>query len=195
VFIDKPMAGSLADAIFIFDYARKKGVPIFSSSSLRYGKATQAARNGAMGKVTYAETFSPASLEVHHPDLFWYGVHGCESLFTVMGVGCESVIRRTTDEGKIEVVGTWKGGRTGVFREGKGYGGSAKGTKGEGPVGEYDGYAPLVVEAIKMFQSGKAPVDPQETIELFAFMAAADESKRREGRAVSIKEIIGQARQ
>ena len=195
VFIDKPMAGSLADAIFIFDYASEKGVPIFSSSSLRYGKATQAARNGTLGKVSYAETFSPASLEVHHPDLFWYGVHGCESLFTVMGMGCESVIRRTTDEGKIEVVGTWKGGRTGIFREGKGYGGSAKGTKGEGPVGGHDGYAPLVVEAIKMFQTGKMPVAPQETIELFAFMAAADESKRREGKAVSIKEIIGLARQ
>jgi len=195
VFIDKPMAGSLADAIFIFEYARKKSVPIFSSSSLRYGKATQAARNGSLGKITHAETYSPASLEVHHPDLFWYGVHGCESLITVMGRGCESVIRRTTDEGKIEVVGTWKGGRTGIFREGKGYGGSAKGTKGEGPVGVYDGYAPLVVEAIKMFQSGKVPVDSRETIELFAFMAAADESKRRDGKPVTIKEIIKQARQ
>lgn len=195
VFIDKPIAGSLADAMFIFEYAKKKGVPLFSSSSLRYGKATQAARNGSLGKITHAETFSPASLEVHHPDLFWYGVHGCESLFTVMGRGCESVIRRTTDDGKIEVVGTWKGGRTGIFREGKGYGGSAKGSKGEGPVGGYGGYAPLVAEAIKMFQSGKVPVDPQETIELFAFMAAADESKRREGKPVTIKEIVKQASQ
>ncbi|MDG2213771.1 MAG: Gfo/Idh/MocA family oxidoreductase [Verrucomicrobiota bacterium] len=195
VFIDKPMAGSLADAIFIFDYARKKGVPLFSSSSLRYGKTTQDARNGALGKITYAETFSPASLEVHHPDLFWYGVHGCESLFTVMGPGCETVERRTTADGKIEVIGKWKGGRTGIFREGKGYGGSAKGTKAEGPVGGYDGYTPLVVEVVKMFQSGKMPVAPQETIELFAFMAAADESKRREGKPVEIKEIIAQARQ
>ena len=195
LFIDKPMAGSLADAIFIFDYAMKKGVPIFSASSLRYGKATQAARNGALGKIMRAETHSPCSLEVHHPDLFWYGVHGCESLFTVMGKGCESVVRKTTDDGKIEVVGIWKGGRTGIFREGKGYGGTAKGTKGEGPVGGYDGYAPLVVEAVKMFQTGKVPVDSQETIELFAFMAAADESKRREGKPVRIDEMIQQARQ
>ena len=105
------------------------------------------------------------------------------------------MVRKTSEDGKIEVVGTWKGGRTGIFREGKGYGGSAKGTKGEGPVGGYDGYAPLVVEAVKMFQTGKAPVDAQETIELFAFMAAADESKRREGKPVEIKEIIEQARQ
>ena len=198
LFIDKPMAGSLADVIFIFDYAKKKGVPIFSSSSLRYGKTNQAIRHGSIGIVTRAEVHSPCSLEVHHPDLFWYGVHGCESLFTVMGPGCQSVVRRTTADGKIEVVGTWKGvqtNRIGIFREGKGYGGKAKGTKGESEAGGYDGYAPLVVEAVKMFQTGKVPVGAQETIEMFAFMAAADESKRRGGKPVTIQEMIEQARQ
>ena len=195
LFIDKPMAGSLADVIFIFDYAKKKGVPIFSSSSLRYGKTNQAIRHGSIGTVTRAEVHSPCSLEVHHPDLFWYGVHGCESLFTIMGTGCQSVVRRTTADGKIEVEGAWKGGRTGIFREGKGYGGKAKGTKGESEAGGYDGYAPLVVEAVKMFQTGKVPVSAQETIEMFAFMAAADESKRRDGKPVTIKEMIEQARQ
>lgn len=195
LYIDKPMAGSLADVLFIFDYAKNKGVPIFSSSSLRYGKATQAARAGALGKIIHAETFSPASIEVRHPDLFWYGVHGCESLFTVMGPGCETVQRRSTADGKIEVIGKWKGGRTGIFREGKGYGGHAKGTKGEGEVGKYDGYAPLVVEAVRMFQTGNVPVDPQETIEVFAFMEAADESKRQEGKLVKLADIIAAARQ
>ena len=198
LFIDKPMAGSLADVIFIFDYAKKKGVPIFSSSSLRYGKTNQAIRHGSIGIVTRAEVHSPCSLEVHHPDLFWYGVHGCESLFTVMGTGCQSVVRRTTADGEIEVVGTWKGvqtNRIGIFREGKGYGGKAKGTKGESEAGGYDGYAPLVVEAVKMFQTGKVPVSAQETIEMFAFMAAADESKRRGGKPVKIQEMIEQARQ
>ena len=195
LFIDKPMAGSLADVIFIFDYAKIKGVPIFSSSSLRYGKTNQAIRHGSIGTVTRAEVHSPCSLEVHHPDLFWYGVHGCESLFIIMGPGCQSVVRRTTADGKIEVEGTWKGGRTGIFREGKGYGGKAKGTKGESQAGGYDGYAPLVVEAVKMFQTGKVPVSAQETIEMFAFMAAADESKRRDGKPVTIKGMIEQARQ
>ena len=195
LYIDKPMAGSLADVLFIFDYAKNKGVPIFSSSSLRYSKATQAARAGALGKIMHAETFSPASIEVRHPDLFWYGVHGCESLFTVMGPGCETVQRRSTADGKIEVIGKWKGGRTGIFREGKGYGGHAKGTKGEGEVGKYDGYAPLVVEAVRMFQTGNVPVDPQETIEVFAFMEAADESKRQEGKLVKLADIIAAARQ
>ena len=36
VFVDKPIAGSLADAVAILRAAENAGVPIFSSSSLRY---------------------------------------------------------------------------------------------------------------------------------------------------------------
>lgn len=193
LFIDKPMAGSLKDVLEIFRLAKEAKVPVWSSSSLRYGKSVQDVRNGSVGKVTHAETTSPASLEEHHPDLFWYGVHGCESLFTVMGMGCESVKRGTTADGKIEVVGKWKGGRTGVFREAKGYAGMAKGEKGQVEIGKYDGYAPLVAEAIKAFQTGVVPVKPEETIELFAFMEAADESKRRGGAEVTIAEVLKKA--
>ena len=190
LFIDKPMAGTLADVLEIFKLAKAANVPVFSSSSLRYGKTTQAVRGGSIGKVTSCETTSPCSLEKTHPDLFWYGVHGVESLFTVMGTGCESVKRGTTADGKIEVTGTWSGGRTGTFREGKGYTGIAKGEKGESPVGAYDSYAPLVAEIVKFFQTGVAPVPAEETIELFAFMEAADESKRQGGAAVKLKDVL-----
>ena len=190
LFLDKPMAASLDDVLEIFKLAKAAKVPVFSSSSLRYGKVTQAVRGGSIGKVTSCETTSPCSLEKTHPDLFWYGVHGVESLFTVMGTGCESVKRGTTADGKIEVTGTWSGGRTGTFREGKGYTGTAKGDKGEAAVGAYDGYAPLVVEIVKFFQTGVAPVPAEETIELFAFMEAADESKRQGGAAVKIKDVL-----
>ena len=125
LFIDKPVAGTLKDALEIFRLAKAANVPLWSSSSLRYGKAVQAVRSGSIGKVTYAEATSPASLEEHHPDLFWYGVHGCESLFTVMGTGCVSVKRGKTDDGRIEVTGKWSGGRTGIFREDKKYSGIA----------------------------------------------------------------------
>jgi hypothetical protein len=193
LFIDKPMAASLKDALEIFRLANAAKVPLFSSSSLRFGKNTQAVRNGSIGKVTYAETTSPASLEEHHPDLFWYGIHGCESLFAVMGTGCETVKRGTTEDGKIMVTGTWKGGRTGIFREAKGYTGTAKGEKGEAPIGSYDTYAPLLVEIIKFFQTGVSPVPQEETIEILAFMEAADESRRQGNFEVSIKEIMKRA--
>lgn len=193
LFLDKPMGGSLKDVLEIFRLAKEANVPVWSSSSLRYGKGIPAVRAGSIGKVNYAETSSPASLEKTHPDLFWYGVHGCEALFAVMGTGCESVKRGKTEDGRIEVIGKWKGGRTGIFREAKTYAGIAKGEKGEAVVGAYDGYDPLVVEVIKAFQSGIVPVKAEETIELFAFMEAADESKRRGGAEVTLAEVLKKA--
>jgi predicted dehydrogenase len=190
LYIDKPMAGSLGDVIAIFKLARAHDVPVFSSSSLRYGKNTQAVRNGAIGRVLSAETTSPFNVEPNHPDLFWYAVHGVESLFTVMGTGCESVKRSTNAAGELVVTGTWSGGRTGTYRQAKGYGGLAKGERGEMEVGAYDGYAPLVAEAVKFFQTKEVPVPPAETIEIFAFMEAADESQRRGGAEVKLSEVF-----
>ena len=189
VFIDKPIAGSLKDAVSIFKESATAGVPVFSSSSLRYGKDSQAARAGSLGTISICETHSPASIEKTHPDLFWYGIHGCESLFTVMGTGCKSV-KRTTENGKIMVTGKWEGGRIGVYREGNGYGGQAVGDKGAGPVGSYDTYRPLVVEIVKFFRTGAVPVSPEETLEIYAFMEAADESKRQNGAEVTLSSVL-----
>jgi hypothetical protein len=186
VFIDKPMAASLNDVREIFRLAKEKKVPVFSSSGLRFARNTQAVRNGLIGKVYYAETYGPCEVEPHHPDLFWYGVHGTESLFTIMGTGCETVQRQTTPDGKIEVVGTWIGGRKGVYREDKGFHGLAKGEKGETAAGSFDGYEPLVAAIMSFFQTGVAPVRPEETLEIFAFMEAADESKAKGGAPVRI---------
>lgn len=194
VFIDKPVAGSLVDAVRIYEESKAAGVPVFSSSSLRFGKNTLAVRAGSIGKVREAETFSPASLEATHPDLFWYGIHGVESLFTVMGTGCVSVKRGTTEDGKIRVTGTWEGGRQGTFYENKGYGGKAVGEKGESAVGSYDGYDPLLFAAVHFFRTGVAPVTPEETLEIYAFMEAADESKRRGGAEVTLGEVMEKAR-
>ena len=190
MFIDKPVAGSLKDAVAIFSLAKKKGVPVFTSSSLRFAKNSQAVRNGSIGKVKRCETFSPCAIEPHHPDLFWYGIHGVESLFTVMGPDCISVKRGLTEDGKIEVVGKWKGGRIGIYREGKGFGGKAIGDKGEAPVGSFDGYAPLLAEIIPFYKTGKPPVSVEESLAIYAFMEAADESKRRKGAEVKLAEIL-----
>jgi hypothetical protein len=190
LYIDKPMAGTLRDVYTLARLAAESKTPFFSSSSLRFAKSSQAVRKGSIGTVTNAWCGSPASLEKTHPDLFWYGVHGCESLFTVMGRGCESVRRGKTAAGKIEVVGTWKGGRTGTFREVEGYQGRAEGTLGAADVGAFDGYAPLVAEAVRFFQTKVSPVPIEETLELFAFMEAADESKRRNGAEVRLSEVI-----
>src|SRR5262249_24770652 len=183
VFIDKPVAGSLADAIQIFQLAKEAQVPCFSSSSLRFSPGILGMRNHPkVGDIQGCDAYGPCELEEHHPDLFWYGVHGVETLFTIMGPGCVSVSRVQT-RGTELVTGVWKDGRVGTFRGlrtgAKGYGATVFGSKGIAPSGGYGGYEPLVLEICKFFQTGKPPVSAEETVELFAFMEAADESKRR----------------
>ncbi len=199
VFIDKPIAASLSEAIALFERARQYKVPMFSASSLRYMESAQATRQGkTVGKVLGAEAYSPAHLEKTHPDLFWYGVHGVETLFTVMGTGCRQVSRTQTKDTEL-VVGTWEDGRIGTFRglrSGKAdYGGTAFGEEGITTLGPYGGYRPLLVQIVRFFQTGKAPVAPEETLEIFAFMEAADESKRQGGKAVSLEDVMVKARE
>lgn len=196
LFIDKPIGGTLADAVEIFARAREAKVPIFSSSSLRFSAGIRnMVRDERVGKVLGAEARSPCSLEEHHPDLFWYGIHGVETLYTIMGTGCERVTRVST-KGADVVVGVWKDGRIGSYRgirEGAaGYGATVFGSKGVVPSGGFEGYKPLVVEIVKFFKTGKPPVAAEETIEMFAFMEAADESKRQGGAPVALSDVLKQ---
>jgi hypothetical protein len=153
--------------------------------------------NPKVGDVLGCDAYAPCSLEEHHPDLFWYGIHGVETLFTIMGTGCESVTRVHTKDTDF-VTGTWKGGRVGTFRgirAGKSdYGALVFGTKDIQPSGGYGGYEPLVVEICKFFKTGKPPVSAEETVEIFAFMEAGDESKRRGGIPVTLASVMAKAR-
>ncbi|MBY0527056.1 MAG: Gfo/Idh/MocA family oxidoreductase [Gemmataceae bacterium] len=193
IFIDKPVAGSLADAIKIYNLAKAKKVPVFSSSSLRFAPDIQGAKdNPKLGEVIGCDAFGACELEEHHPDLYWYGIHGVEALFTIMGTGCVSVTRTHTKDTDF-VTGTWKDGRIGTYR------GIRKGKKDIGAVvfGSKDvlmaksaSYEPLVVEIAKFFKSGKPPVSAEETLEIFAFMEAADESKRKDGTPVLLSSVL-----
>ena len=192
MFIDKPISASLADAIVIFELAKHYKVPVFSSSSLRFMASAQEVVNGKIGKVLGADAYSPCSIEKTHPDFFWYGIHGVELLYTVMGIGCKSIIRVHT-EGTDVAVGTWEDGRIGTFRgtrTGKHwYGGTAFGEKGDSVLGPLVGYNPLLDEIVKFFQTGQVPVKSEETLEICVFMEAADESKRRKGASVDLDKI------
>ena len=195
VFIDKPFAASYADAREIVRLSHESGVPFFSSSSLRYAADLQTIRSSDKhGGINGAFTFGPENFEPHHPDLFWYGIHAVEMLYTLLGPGCEQVTRTKTDTGDT-VVGRWKDGRTGTMRgviQGKQeYGAVAFGMKSvlATPVPMATNYRPLLVEIIKFFQTGIAPVDPAETLEIIAFMEAAELSKARGGAPVPLSEV------
>jgi len=197
VFIDKPVAGSLADAVEIYRLAKESGTPCFSSSSLRFNPQIRSARTDPkFGTILGCDAYGPCSLEPHHPDLFWYGIHGVETLFTIMGPGCESVTRVKTDNADF-VTGKWKDGRIGTFRgmrKGKyDYGAMVFGTKTNGPSGRFEGYEPLLIEICKFFESGKPPVTAEETLEIYAFMEAADESERQGSKPVTLASVLDRA--
>jgi predicted dehydrogenase len=194
VFIDKPMAGSLADVFEIFRLAKQHDVPCFSSSALRFGPSTANIRqHPQLGEVVGCDYYAPCPLEPHHPDFFWYGIHGVEPLLTIMGSGCRSVTR-VHSEGTDIAVGVWDDGRVGTFRgirDGqRGYGATVFGTKGVVHTDGFEGYEPLLVEIVQFFESRKPPVTPEQTLEVFAFMEAADESRRLGGAAVNLESVM-----
>lgn len=199
LFIDKPVAGSLADAIAIYDLAAQHKVPVFSSSSLRYAKEVQqTAGDESLGEVTGAATWGPCKIQDSIPDLFFYGVHGVEPLFILMGPGCKTVRRTQTDDFEL-AVGVWEDGRIGTYRGirrgraafGATVFGSKKIVQHETLSSDY----PALLGAIaRFFKTGKPPVTAEQTIEIFAFMEAADESKRQAGKPVALADVVDKAR-
>ncbi|OHB76805.1 MAG: dehydrogenase [Planctomycetes bacterium RBG_16_64_10] len=198
LFVDKPLAGSLADALDILQMASDRGVPCFSCSPLRFSPDMFGMRNNPdAGDVVGCAAFSPCPLEPHHPDLYWYGIHGVETLFTIMGAGCHTVTRIHTD-GTDVVIGTWRDGRIGTFRGIRTghatYGALVFGSKAIVRSGDFGGYEPLVEQIARFFVTGTSPVAVDETIEIMAFMAAADESRRRGGAPVTLEAVLAEAR-
>jgi predicted dehydrogenase len=193
VFIDKPLAGSLKDAIEIGRLSRQHRVPVFSSSSLRYTVDSPLASLDKIGDVRSAISFGPAELEPHHPDMFWYGIHAVEALYSVLGPGCEKVVRTHTTNTDV-ITGIWSDGRVGTMQGNRGgrsgYGVTVIGAKGVAKGGEKHSYKPLAEHFLEFFQTGVAPVTIDTTIEILAFMEAADESKRRGGVPVAIADVM-----
>jgi predicted dehydrogenase len=196
VFVDKPAAGSLADLLTIYRIADETHTPVFTSSSRRFVEDVQAAtKDRSTGEMLGCETLSPMEIEKHHPDLFWYGIHGVEPLFTIMGTGCVEV-SRTDSPSSTVVVGKWKDGRIGSYRgvkKGYYYAFSLFGTKGALQRTGQAGYGPLVAEMCEFFKTGKPPVPREESIEIYAFMEAADASKKAGGKPVMIADILAEA--
>jgi len=198
MFIDKPVAASLKDVMTIYKEANKYKVPVFSSSSLRYFENYKDLSVDKIGKILGADTYSPALLEPSHPDFFWYGIHGIEMLYTVLGRGCKSVSRVNTKDTDV-VTGIWEDGRLGTFRGtrsgAKGYGGTVFAEKKiVTMVSPKNGYKNLLIEIVEFFKTGISPVKEEDTLEIYAFMEAADRSKNQNGASVNLQDIINEAK-
>lgn len=197
VFIDKPLAASLDDCRKIVALSKETGTPFFSASSYRFHTDIPKLREDpGVGKVTKVQAASPFNKLAFHPDLYFYGVHGVDALYAVMGRGCVSVSRKVDESGADVTTGKWQDGRIGVY-----HGETKKGDKqpivrvygdkGTAETKEVKGgaYDTLDEAVAKFFQTGVSPVDPQDTIEVFEFMTAAQLSAERGGAEVPLAEV------
>jgi hypothetical protein len=189
VFIDKPLASTLADAEAIAAIAAEKHVPWFSASSLRWS-AIQSMRSP---QLLGAFVWSPGPLEPHHAlDLSWYGVHGVEMLYTLMGPGATQVTRTFAPDSEV-ITAVWKDGRIGTIRLGRPY--SAYGAVAFYPNNKSQAanempinYSQMMPALVDFMRTGTPPVPNAETLEMFRFMDAAQKSKDQGGIPIKLQQ-------
>lgn len=189
VFIDKPLASTLQDAREIARLAKQAGVPWFSASALRFGDIVTKMKDPA---ATGVLTWGPGPEEAHHQlDLSWYGVHPIEMLYAMLGPGCEEVTRVTGATADV-ITCKWKDGRLGTVRTLRPYGDygavvyRAKDAV-MSPAKVSFSYKPLVEAIVKFFETKQPPFPVEETLEMFAFMDAAQRSKASGGKPARLR--------
>jgi hypothetical protein len=189
MFIDKPLASTLDDAREIARLAKASGVAWFSTSTLRYGVTAL-----KTGDITGVDVWGPGPLEEHHQlDLSWYAIHEAEMVFTILGRGCEEVTRIATPDADV-VTCRWSDGRIGTMRALR-------------PSAEYGAVVfrknakrqevemktivsstrTLDEEIVKFFHTRVPPVPNEDTLELIAFLDAAQRSKEAAGKPMRLR--------
>lgn len=194
LFVDKPFAGSLEEAIEIFDLAEAHDVPLFTSSALRFWEPV--VRLSETEDIRGAAMVGPCAYQPGIPELYWYGIHGVEVLFSVMGKDCIAVSRTSTEDTDL-LVGTWADERIATFRGIRNAAAlyrlsvfGADEVVSEEISGNYQG----ILEAIRdLFQHGDPAVCRYETLAIFAFLDAAEASKAQGGAPVKLAELLAEA--
>lgn len=187
LFIDKPIANSYTDAFKIFQEAKNNNVPVFSSSALRF---IEGISDFDRSKLIGASVYCPAPTEPSHNDLYWYGIHGVEMLFRIMGPDCFSVRSFESSDSTI-YIGTWKEGKQaslhGMQKEFEDFGGTIFLENGKKDLGKFTGYEALLEQILKFFKTGVSPVPEKETLGICAFIDAAAISKRKRGKEIKLQ--------
>ena len=177
VFIDKPLACSLAEAEEIARLAAKHDVPVMSSSSLRFLQGLPETVAKHRNQITGVELHGPLSFQETQPGYFWYGMHTTEMLFAVLGPDFQSLEVHCSDQAdRIEA--RWPGGITGRMEliQGKApFGGTLVCGSQRIPLPSSDAvkepfYRSLLKEVLHFFHNPQSGVPLSETLKLIAFV-------------------------
>jgi predicted dehydrogenase len=177
IFLDKPLANTIATGRAMVEQAQAHNTRFFSASSLRFApELTDACE--AMPAPQFVHAFGPLGDAPAGSSIVWYGVHTFEMLQRALGNGAQSV-RVTGDEAGVTAIVSYDGKRRGVVELNNGayvYGGSLRDAKRAVPFVAGTGrlYSDLLVLIEKFFRTGQAPVATEDTLEIMALLDAAE---------------------
>jgi predicted dehydrogenase len=188
IFIDKPLASTLADAREIIDLATKTGTPIMSSSVLRYvkGVETANARRQQIGDIT-----GIVAVGAGNPVI--YGVHVAELIATLAGPNPQYV-QNIGDELKDVIKIHYQNGLDAIaviIHDTKTpYTATLYGKDGSLSTGEIDrtayqyGAYRSMQHVVEMFRTRKPPIPYSETLGVMRILFAAFASREQGGTKV-----------
>ncbi|MDD2707278.1 MAG: Gfo/Idh/MocA family oxidoreductase [Verrucomicrobiae bacterium] len=192
LFVDKPFEVSAGKAKALMDLCRRHECPVFSASSLRFClEIRKALENRKGGRVLSAMTHAPYILRPTMPGWIYYAIHAVEPLYAALGTGCREVRCVEHAHGPV-AIGTWKDGRLGVARAVRkgfhGFGFTVWREKcTETSMVDPGKIYPELLKRIKNFiETGKSPVPAAESVEVIAFMEAANKSMAKGGAPVKV---------
>lgn len=209
LFISRPLASSPADAVAILKLAEQTKTPCWSSSQHRFSAGFSGMRDHPeVGRVIGCDVYGGWTVDAPAADQFMRPLHSLETLYTIMGPGVVTASCTSTPTTE-SITAVWKDGRVGTYRGIKTgavkYSATVFGEKGVSTAGiyghgipvngvvptndKYVGYEGLAIEIAKFLKGGPLPVTPAETLEIFALMQAAEESKAQNGAVVRLKNL------
>jgi hypothetical protein len=193
IFVDKPFSADWREAVEILQAARTSGTPCFSASALRYSAGLDSAKKLLTDRPARIGCSVPHRAEPGHPDLSWYGIHGVEAAYALLGVGCRTV-KRNISKSEDVTTGVWADGSevaihrstndaSAEFRT------TVTATGGEEIIRGHN-YHGLIKAIVQFFETGRTPVSEKEMIEVLAFIAAADESRDANGANIDLPQML-----
>jgi predicted dehydrogenase len=175
IFLDKPLANTIANGRQIAKLAAAGAVPVFSSSSLRFVPQLQQAC-ATLPAPVFTTVYGPLGQAPAGSSLVWYGVHAFEMLERAMGRGAQSVVVQKDDAGVTAIV-HYPNRRRGIVELSDGawvYGGCLRDKQQAVPFVADAGRlnTDLLVQVTEFFRGGPAPVALTDTLEVMALLDA-----------------------
>ncbi len=210
LFISRPLASSPEDAVAIYKLSAETKTPCWSSSQHRFSGGFSGMRNHPeVGRVIGCDVYGGWTVSAPDADKFARPLHSIETLYTIMGGPGVVSVTCTATPTTESITALWKDGRVGTYRGIKEgavkYSATVFGEKGVSTSGiyghgvpvngivptadKYVGYEGLATEIAKFFKGGPIPVSHAETLEIFALIQAAEESKAQNGAVVRLKNL------